>query len=91
MGAFTRLSYHVIFGTRYRKPVIHDDFGERLELLQRHDNKLEHRYLFEGEHDGYLLPPLRGSDCVNAVTVGLRPRLTAFAASPLPSANAFQG
>jgi REP element-mobilizing transposase RayT len=30
MGAFTRLSYHVIFGTRYRKPVVHDDFRERL-------------------------------------------------------------
>jgi hypothetical protein len=78
MGAFTRLSYHVIFGTRYRKPVIHDDFGERLELLQGHDIKFEHRYLFDGEHDGYLLPPLRGSDWLWREFRGLAPTATCF-------------
>ena len=30
MGAFTKLTYHVVFGTKHRKPLIREEFRERL-------------------------------------------------------------
>jgi len=30
MGTFTKLTYHIVFGTRYRQNAIHDEFVERL-------------------------------------------------------------
>jgi REP element-mobilizing transposase RayT len=30
MGAYTNLAYHVVFATKYRRPLITDDFRERL-------------------------------------------------------------
>ena len=30
MGSFTRLTYHIVFATKYRKPSIKDDMRERL-------------------------------------------------------------
>ena len=30
MGSFTQLAYHVVFGTKYRKPTIEEDIEERL-------------------------------------------------------------
>jgi REP element-mobilizing transposase RayT len=30
MGAYTKLTYHVVFATKYRRPLITDDFRERL-------------------------------------------------------------
>jgi REP element-mobilizing transposase RayT len=30
MGAYTKLTYHVIFGTKYRKPLIAEQYCERL-------------------------------------------------------------
>lgn len=30
MGAFTRLTYHVVFGTKHRQPLIREKFRERL-------------------------------------------------------------
>ena len=30
MGAFTQLTYHIVFSTKYRAPVIQEDFRERL-------------------------------------------------------------
>ena len=30
MGSFTQLSYHVVFATKYRRPLITDDIQERL-------------------------------------------------------------
>jgi putative transposase len=30
MGSFTRLTYHVVFATRYRRPTIKEDIQERL-------------------------------------------------------------
>ncbi len=30
MGTFSKLTYHVVFGTKYRTPSIRDEFRERL-------------------------------------------------------------
>jgi len=30
MGSFTKLTYHIVFGTRYRKPIITESIQERL-------------------------------------------------------------
>ena len=30
MGAFAKLSYHIVFGTKYRRKTIRQDFEERL-------------------------------------------------------------
>ena len=30
MGTFTKLTYHVVFGTRYRRPTIRGEFRQRL-------------------------------------------------------------
>ncbi len=30
MGAYTNLSYHIVFGTRFRRPTIHEGLRERL-------------------------------------------------------------
>lgn len=30
MGSFTQLTYHIVFGTKYRKPVIYESIRERL-------------------------------------------------------------
>ena len=30
MGAYTKLSYHIVFGTKFRQPVINADLGPRL-------------------------------------------------------------
>jgi REP element-mobilizing transposase RayT len=30
MGSFTRLTYHIVFATKYRKPTINEDIQERL-------------------------------------------------------------
>lgn len=30
MGTFTKLTYHVVFGTKYRRPMIHADIQERV-------------------------------------------------------------
>ena len=30
MGAFTKLAYHIVFGTKYRQPIIRREFRDRL-------------------------------------------------------------
>ena len=30
MSTFTKFTYHIVFGTRYRRKSIHDEFVERL-------------------------------------------------------------
>ncbi len=30
MGAYTKLAYHIVFGTKYRQPTIHREFRNRL-------------------------------------------------------------
>ena len=64
MGSFSKLIYHIIFVTRYRRKTKLNLFAntdqkehhriksfeeEHVELLQRHAIEFERRYLFEGE------------------------------------------
>jgi REP element-mobilizing transposase RayT len=30
MSTFTKLTYHIVFGTKYRKPIIHEEFKPKL-------------------------------------------------------------
>ena len=68
MGSFTRLTYHIVFGTNFRRKSIRNEivelFYEYIELLERHNIRSK------------LRPPLSWLQVAACdATVGFRPQL----------------